>query len=248
MFTVHIKTPRTSSRASTSSRRTWSRETTCARFVTEEVRQIVRQEAASKQHIVDVRNDLRDMRSELREIRDRLEKLEASASDHSGYAKEIDHALERIAAIEKLGHQQKNRRLAFPTSCPAAHAPAAGSVMMSVTCAPHFGARLSCIQYSQRSASHSQSFWAHSPISPHVSRPLSHKPFRPLRASHHRHRNSPPQPLQQRPRRHHLLSQPQPPQLPLLPQLHHQSNSTQHKQLPLSKNKYHNPILARSRP
>jgi hypothetical protein len=53
-----------------------------------------------------VREELRDVRSDVKAIRSELTELR----DTVGYRKEIDHALERIAAIEKhLGLNKKNR-------------------------------------------------------------------------------------------------------------------------------------------
>jgi hypothetical protein len=40
-------------------------------------------------------------RPELRDIRQRLEALDEAAGNASGFAKEIDHLLKRLAAIEK---------------------------------------------------------------------------------------------------------------------------------------------------
>lgn len=51
---------------------------------------------------------LAHIKAELRDIRTRLESLEQQLASHAGYAKEIDHALERIARIEKhLGLEPK---------------------------------------------------------------------------------------------------------------------------------------------
>lgn len=48
-----------------------------------------------------IEDQLRDIRSELTDVRRRLEHLEALGAVHSGYAKEIDHALTRIAILER---------------------------------------------------------------------------------------------------------------------------------------------------
>src|SRR5271166_3808556 len=42
-----------------------------------------------------------DIRSELKDIRSRLDALEAAVHNISGYAKEIDHLIERVRALEK---------------------------------------------------------------------------------------------------------------------------------------------------
>lgn len=49
----------------------------------------------------DVQSGFRDLRSELKDIRQRLDALESAVQNISGYAKEIDHLMERISAIEK---------------------------------------------------------------------------------------------------------------------------------------------------
>jgi hypothetical protein len=46
-------------------------------------------------------HELASIRSELKSIRADTAALQASTSQHEGYAKEIDHILERVAAIEK---------------------------------------------------------------------------------------------------------------------------------------------------
>jgi hypothetical protein len=52
--------------------------------------------------------DIAGIMDELADIKRRLKDIEASAEDHTGHSKEIDHALERIAAIEKhLGLDKK---------------------------------------------------------------------------------------------------------------------------------------------
>jgi uncharacterized membrane protein len=55
-----------------------------------------------------VRDELKPIRSDLKSIRDELDDLQEKFENVSGYRKEIDHALERIAAIEKhLGITKK---------------------------------------------------------------------------------------------------------------------------------------------
>jgi hypothetical protein len=51
---------------------------------------------------------LRDISSEVAVIHRRIERLDEQGASHGGFAREIDHALERIAAIEKhLGLDKK---------------------------------------------------------------------------------------------------------------------------------------------
>lgn len=55
-----------------------------------------------------IREETKDIREELASIRRDLEGLSSSVDNIMGLPKEIDHALERIAAIEKhLGINQK---------------------------------------------------------------------------------------------------------------------------------------------
>jgi chromosome segregation ATPase len=53
---------------------------------------------------------LREISSELAAIHRRLERLEEQGASTAGFAREIDHALERIAAIEK--HLGLNKKIA----------------------------------------------------------------------------------------------------------------------------------------
>jgi septal ring factor EnvC (AmiA/AmiB activator) len=53
---------------------------------------------------------LRDIASEIAVIHRRIERLEEQGASHAGFAQEIDHALQRIAAIEK--HLGINRKIA----------------------------------------------------------------------------------------------------------------------------------------
>ncbi len=69
---------------------------------------------ATKEDIADVRKematkgDIAGIMEELADIKRRLKDVEAAVEDHAGHSKEIDHALERIAAIEKhLGITRK---------------------------------------------------------------------------------------------------------------------------------------------
>ena len=55
-----------------------------------------------------IRDELKPIRSELKSIRDELDDLTEKLENVSGFRKEIDHALERIAAIERhLGITKK---------------------------------------------------------------------------------------------------------------------------------------------
>ena len=55
-----------------------------------------------------VREELRDVRSDVKAIRTELDELKERFDNITGYRKEIDYALERIAAIEKhLGIERK---------------------------------------------------------------------------------------------------------------------------------------------
>ena len=55
-----------------------------------------------------VRDELKPIRSDLKSIRDELDDLTEKLENVSGFRKEIDHALERIAAIERhLGITKK---------------------------------------------------------------------------------------------------------------------------------------------
>jgi hypothetical protein len=61
----------------------------------------VKKEMATKRDILGIMEELAD-------IKQRLKDVEAAVEDHAGHSKEIDHALERIAAIEKhLGLDKK---------------------------------------------------------------------------------------------------------------------------------------------
>jgi K+/H+ antiporter YhaU regulatory subunit KhtT len=69
---------------------------------------------ATKEDIANVRkematkNDIAGIMEELADIKRRLKDVEAAVEDHAGHSKEIDHALERIAAIERhLGITKK---------------------------------------------------------------------------------------------------------------------------------------------
>jgi hypothetical protein len=55
-----------------------------------------------------VRDELKPIRSDLKSIRDELDDLTEKLENVSGFRKEIDHALARIAAIERhLGITKK---------------------------------------------------------------------------------------------------------------------------------------------
>ena len=49
----------------------------------------------------EMREGFADVRSEIKSIRERLDTLESAVQNISGYAKEIDHLIERVSAIEK---------------------------------------------------------------------------------------------------------------------------------------------------
>ena len=49
----------------------------------------------------EMREGFVDIRSEIKEIRERLDGLESAVKNISGYAKEIDHIIERVSAIEE---------------------------------------------------------------------------------------------------------------------------------------------------
>ena len=49
----------------------------------------------------EMREGFVDIRSEIKEIRERLDALESAVKNISGYAKEIDHIIERVSAIEE---------------------------------------------------------------------------------------------------------------------------------------------------
>ena len=54
------------------------------------------------------RQNFREVHAELADIRRDVEELKSRADNSAGYSKEIDHALERIAAIEKhLGIEKR---------------------------------------------------------------------------------------------------------------------------------------------
>jgi predicted nucleic acid-binding Zn-ribbon protein len=48
-----------------------------------------------------IKTEVLQIRVELKDIRDRLDTLESSVHSVSGFAKEIDHLLERVSAIEQ---------------------------------------------------------------------------------------------------------------------------------------------------
>ena len=50
---------------------------------------------------VEVREGFANIQTELKDIRLRLDALEAATQNVSGFAKEIDHLLQRVGAIEK---------------------------------------------------------------------------------------------------------------------------------------------------
>src|ERR1700674_6023248 len=72
----------------------------------DEVRKIVADEV---KHLA-TKEDTRRIEREVKSIRDDLEVLDKKVQNVIGYGKEIDHALERIAAIEK--HLGLNKKIA----------------------------------------------------------------------------------------------------------------------------------------
>jgi hypothetical protein len=70
---------------------------------------ILRNDMATKEDARTIVNEeLGPIRSELRLIRDELDDLSEKFANVSGFRKEIDHALERIAAIEKRLRNDKS--------------------------------------------------------------------------------------------------------------------------------------------
>jgi len=72
----------------------------------------LRAEMATKRELTELREEMRagflELRSELKDIRQRLDELDASVGNISGFAKEIDHLIERVSAIEThLGIERK---------------------------------------------------------------------------------------------------------------------------------------------
>ncbi len=49
----------------------------------------------------EIREGFADVRAEIKSIRERLDTLESAVQNISGYAKEIDHLIERVSAIEQ---------------------------------------------------------------------------------------------------------------------------------------------------
>src|SRR5579862_1858186 len=66
--------------------------------------------AEMHEEFVSTRADIRTLRDEIREIRARLDAIGAELKDHRGYAKEIDHLLQRVGAIEQ--HFGLDRKIA----------------------------------------------------------------------------------------------------------------------------------------
>jgi len=80
---------------------------------------LTKEEGATKDDVLDiirkevpqiVREEVKDIRAELTSIRRDLEVLTSKIDNIVGLPKEIDHALERIAAIEK--HLGLNKKIA----------------------------------------------------------------------------------------------------------------------------------------
>jgi|SRR3989344_3498554 len=71
-------------------------------------------ETATKHDMTNMREEMASgfagIMTELADIKQRLKAVETAVGNHSGFSKEIDHAFERIAAIEKhLALKQKAR-------------------------------------------------------------------------------------------------------------------------------------------
>lgn len=55
-----------------------------------------------------LRAEIRDIRAEIRDIHNQLDTINAELKNHAGYAKDIDHLMDRVRMIEKhLGIQHK---------------------------------------------------------------------------------------------------------------------------------------------
>jgi predicted nucleic acid-binding Zn-ribbon protein len=68
----------------------------------------IKSKMATKNHIVNLGGQLTGVERELKSVRRDLDDLREKVENVSGFQKEIDHALERIAAIEKhLGLDKK---------------------------------------------------------------------------------------------------------------------------------------------
>ena len=75
-------------------------------------RMLTKDDGATKSNIAtlgaEMKEGFRDVRSELQALRRELDELREKSENISGFGKEIDHALERIATIEKhLGIRRK---------------------------------------------------------------------------------------------------------------------------------------------
>src|ERR1700674_5032318 len=62
-----------------------------------------------------------NMETELRDIRQRLEALDEAAGNASGFAKEIDHLLKRLAAIENTSASKRTSKPNPYPALPVAH-------------------------------------------------------------------------------------------------------------------------------
>ena len=83
-----------------------------ARLIKEESEDI-REELGRKIDAGFIRTDqeLASIHAELKSIRTDIAALQASISEHEGYTKEIDHILQRVAAIEKhIGFEHPTNR------------------------------------------------------------------------------------------------------------------------------------------
>ena len=70
-----------------------------------EIMEIKAEVASTNSVVAQLRTEMHegfaDIQSELKDIRNRLDALEFAVHNISGYAKEIDHLIERVSAIER---------------------------------------------------------------------------------------------------------------------------------------------------
>ncbi|MDR3489295.1 MAG: hypothetical protein P4M05_30905 [Bradyrhizobium sp.] len=70
-----------------------------------EVVNFIKDRMITKDDLAELRTEMHDgfasIRAEVHDIRTRMEAIEAALHGHHGFAKEIDHLIERVAAIEK---------------------------------------------------------------------------------------------------------------------------------------------------
>lgn len=76
-----------------------------------EVVNFIKDRMITKDDLAELRTEMHDgfasIRAEVHDIRVRIEVIETTLNGHHGFAKEIDHLIERVVAIEKhLGIKQ----------------------------------------------------------------------------------------------------------------------------------------------